>query len=101
MMMHSYLYVGGEMVGNGFVLDEYMDRRYTWTQMEQKMQNAGAAFTCKLNCDSLLDAEQLAELNKAIAEQPIVLYGWEGCPCVAMARERFASRHACFVENTW
>jgi len=101
MMMHSYLYIGGEMVGNGFVLDEYMDRRYTWAQMEQKMQNAGAAFTCKLDCDSLLDAEQLAELNEAIAEQPIVLYGWEGCPCVAMARERFASRHACFVENTW
>merc|ERR1712156_32254 len=99
--MHSYLYIGGVMVGNGFVVDPRMDSRYTWIELEQLMRAAGAEFTCGTDCSTLIDAKELANLNKLVAEQPVVMYGWEPCPCVATARDRFMSRHVCFVENTW
>merc|ERR550532_1304144 len=100
-MMHSYLYIGGNMVGNGFVVDSQMDSRYTWAQLEAKMRAAGAEFSCGTDCTTLIDAKELADLNKIVAEQPVVMYGWEPCPCVGTARDRFMSQHVCFVENTW
>merc|ERR1719461_1063848 len=101
MMMHSYLYIGGVMVGNGFVVDPQMDSRYTWSQLEQKMQSAGTSFTCGVDCTTLIDPKELADLNKIVATQPVVMYGWEPCPCVATARDRFMSKRVCTVENTW
>lgn len=100
-MMHSYLYIGGEMVGNGFVVDPRMDTRYTWAALEQKMRAAGAQMNCGKDCSTLIDPKALAELKKVVAEQPVVMYGWEPCPCVGTARDRFMSQRVCFVENTW
>jgi len=65
------------------------------------MQSAGAQFTCSPNCDDLLDEGQRSEISEVVANQPVVMYGWESCPCVQTARQRFMSKHLCFVENTW
>jgi len=100
-MMHSYLFINGDMVGNGFVVDPYMDGRFTWPELKKNMEKANAQFTCRINCDNLIDQAQREEIEKVVASQPVVMYGWESCPCVSTARTRFASRHACFVENTW
>jgi len=54
-----------------------------------------------VECDSLLDEASRNEISKLVAERPVVMYGWESCPCVATARTRFMSKHVCFVENTW
>merc|ERR1719300_1644315 len=86
MMMHSYLYIGGEMVGNGFVMDRNYDQRYTWDQLHSKMISSNAKFSCGVECDSLLDEASRNEISKLVAERPVVMYGWESCPCVATAR---------------
>ena len=40
-------------------------------------------------CASLLPAEEIAEMERVIAGEAVVLYGWSGCPCTSIARTRF------------
>jgi len=97
MMMHSYVYIKGEYLGNGFVL---LEETTSAAKLLTKLTAASASLTCKQNCDSLASPKQLAELATMKA-QPLVLIGWAGCPCTSIARKRFESVGACFVERVW
>ena len=33
--------------------------------------------------------------------QPLALLGWSGCPCTNIARSRFESIGACYVQQIW
>ena len=43
---------------------------------------------------SVLELEQMKQ-------QPLALLGWSGCPCTNIARQRFESAGACYVQTVW
>ena len=87
-MWHSYLFISGEYIGDGFKADS--------------APNFGkAALTCGKNCDSLLPSKERAELQAVITSAPVTLWGWGGCPCTSIAVDRFRELGVCFVENVW
>jgi len=104
-IMHSYVYMGGEFLGNGFkLLDPAVYQApfqlYTTETLRQKAQAAGVK-TCVEKCESYLGTGEREELERAIATTPVVLYGWNGCPCTNIARKRFMAKGLCFLENVW
>lgn len=52
-------------------------------------------------CDALLPPRRLEEVQRAIHDSPVALFGWKGCPCTGIALTRFASVGLCFAQNTW
>ena len=97
MEMHSYVYVGGEYVGNGFALrpDEMSEASLT-----AKLRAADAQMTCSRDCDRLAPEPEREQLD-AMVKQPLALLGWSGCPCTNIARSRFESVGACYVQQVW
>jgi hypothetical protein len=86
-MDHSFLYVNGKYVGDGF--------------KAQTADFSGTAKGCGTGCSSLLPAASIAELEDVVAHSPVALYGWGGCPCTAIARNRFEADGVCFMQNVW
>jgi len=103
--MHSYVYIGGNFLGNGFkFLDpaEYQAPFTLYNTDSLKQMATGANVqTCVETCESYMPAADREELEQAIATQPVVLYGWNGCPCTNIARKRFMAKGLCFLENVW
>ena len=97
MMMHSYVYIGGKYLGNGFALGEAQMRP---AKLTTRLQAAGARLECSRDCDSLAPAEERAKLAEML-HQPLVLLGWAGCPCTNIARSRFESVGACYLQQVW
>jgi uncharacterized protein (DUF2237 family)/glutaredoxin len=111
MPMHSYVWIGGDFVGNGFkLLLDSTDYRcsgsggkpcLTSAEVDSKLSAAGADLSCAKDCSGFISDAQIAEINAAVSQVPVVLYGWNGCPCVNMARARFQQKGVCYVENVW
>merc|ERR1712050_810251 len=111
--MHSYVFIGGRFVGNGFrFLLDSSDRRCTDggpaaeaclspDTLDAKLRAAGARHTCHADCSGLLPAEARAKIEQDIASSSLVLYGRSGCPCTGFARRRFQERGVCYAENVW
>ena len=109
--MHSYVYIGGEFVGNGFaLLADPRDGRLgphpclDDAHLRAQITAAGGDLSCKADCaaSSGVLPQKLAELNRALEERsPVVLYGWAGCPCTNIARNRFRELDLCYVEEVW
>ena len=97
MMMHSYVYLGGKYLGNGFALSEAQMRP---ARLTARLQAAGARLECSRDCDSLAPAEERAKLAQML-RQPLVMLGWAGCPCTNIARSRFESVGACYLQQVW
>ena len=99
-MMHSYVYIGRQFVGNGFAL---LEQRMPAATLTSKLAAAGAATTCAKDCVAAtgLPQSQVDEIDRIIKTQPVVLYGWAGCPCTSIAEQRFSSKGTCFVEHIW
>ena len=97
MEMHSYVYIGGKYVGNGFALRE---ASMSEAVLSGKLDAAGARMTCSRDCDSLAPEHDRTQLASMIA-QPLALLGWSGCPCTNIARTRFESVGACYVQQVW
>jgi hypothetical protein len=87
-MWHSYLYVGGKYVGDGFKATQLN----SWDN---------AAVTCHRSCNGILKPTELADMKRAISTSPVALYGWGGCPCTNIARTRFSTLGVCFTQNVW
>merc|ERR1740133_828123 len=96
-MMHSYVYLGGKYLGNGFALTEAQMRP---ARLTAKLQAAGARLECSRDCDSLAPTEERAKLAQML-RQPLVMLGWAGCPCTNIARSRFESVGACYLQQVW
>lgn len=111
MKMHSYVWIGGKFVGNGFkVLLDTNDYRcsgqggkpcMTSADLDSELASAGVDLTCSKDCSGFISEAKIAEINQVVAQVPVVLYGWNGCPCVNMARHRFQEKGVCYVENVW
>lgn len=111
--MHSYVFIGGHFVGNGFrlLLDssdpKCRDGGPTASPclspgvLEAKLSAAGARRTCKKDCAGILPASGSAKIDQDIASNSLVLYGWAGCPCTGLARARFQEQGVCYAENVW
>lgn len=56
--------------------------------------------TCGKDCKSIASAEDLSTLAR-MTSQPIALLGWASCPCTGIARTRFESVGACYVQTVW
>lgn len=99
MQMHSYVYIGGQFVGNGFKLQP---GAMSESELTTRLADAKAGRTCEKDCtgiDGLTDAD-LENLRKMKSE-PLALLGWMRCPCTGIARRRFEGAGACFVETVW
>ena len=95
MQMHSYVYIGGKYIGNGFALSEEQMRP---NRLQAKLQAANARMDCHEDCGSLAPAEERQRLAEMVA-QPLALLGWNGCPCTNIARTRFESMGACYLQQ--
>jgi len=95
MEMHSFIFVGQEMVGNGH------EKAETWNK--PKLQSACPQKSNDEECKS----GELAKIGKSVqaalssAKSGIYLWGWAGCPCVATATSRFTENKVCFKAETW
>ncbi|KAK3248201.1 hypothetical protein CYMTET_42328 [Cymbomonas tetramitiformis] len=98
MMMHSYVYINGEFMGNGFAL---LKNRMSQERFNKLLVDAHADRTCTKTCDSFLPPSKIAEVRKTIATSPVALYGWAGCPCTSIARQRFQAEGVCYAQNVW
>ena len=85
MQMHSYVYIGGEYIGNGFALSE---RDMTDATLSSRLQTAAASLTCGKDCGSLASPAELEKLGRMTA-QPLAMLGWASYPCTGIARNRF------------
>mmetsp|Transcript_101504 Transcript_101504/g.186123 ORF Transcript_101504/g.186123 Transcript_101504/m.186123 type:complete len:767 (-) Transcript_101504:20-2320(-) len=111
--MHSYVFIGGRFVGNGFrLLLDSSDTRCTdggpaaeaclsAEALDERLRMANAQRTCQKDCSGILPADGVAKLEKDIVSSSLVLYGWAGCPCTGLARSRFQERGVCYIENVW
>ena len=97
MQMHSYVWIGGEYLGNGFKL---MEAELPATALAAKLKAANARMECSKDCDAIAPAEQRAQLAQMLA-QPLAMLGWNGCPCTNIARSRFEGVGACYVQQVW
>jgi len=96
-MMHSYVYIGGEYIGNGFAL---LEESMSAPDLRAKLTAASARMTCGQDCAALASPAELAQLE-AMKREPLALLGWSGCPCTNIARSRFESVGACYVQKVW
>jgi len=102
--MHSYVYIGGEYVGDGFSL---LPGNIDDGKLEAKLVAAGAQHDAACGAAARCDAKHIitdkvrAKLHQVIAKAPVVLYGWGGCPCTSDARTRFRNDGVCYVETVW
>lgn len=94
---HSYVWIDGAYIGNGFAV-----RDMTPANMAERLDAAGADTTCD-GCESHLAGAALtaAEVDALIADNPVMLFGWDGCPCTGIARQRLISAGICFNEFIW
>lgn len=112
--MHSYVFLGGDFVGNGFrlLLDSSDSRCATGrgmpclsaSDLDTQLSAASVQLTCSRDCSverGRLSQAAIDDLEQAISGMAIVLYGWQSCPCTGIARNRFMSRGACYAENVW
>ena len=97
MEMHSYVYFGGEYIGNGFAL---MESTMAEASLMSKLHAANAKLDCAQSCDLLAPAEERAEFSR-MTSAPLALLGWSGCPCTNIARSRFESAGACYLQKIW
>merc|ERR1712176_706870 len=86
--MHSYVFIGGRFVGNGFrFLLDSSDARCTDggpaaepclspDVLDAKLRAAGALNTCQKDCSGILPAEGMAKIDQDITSSKLVLYGW-------------------------
>jgi len=97
MQMHSYVYIGGAFVGNGFKLAaDAMPQ----AALEAKLTAARARRECHTDCDAIAPASERANLAEML-RQPLAMLGWSGCPCTNIARQRFESVGACYLQQVW
>jgi len=108
--MHSYVYIGGSFIGNGFaLLADLNDSRIkpgtlaiADAALLSMATDARGQITCERDCSSLASADKIFTLEAEIAKrQSVVLYGWAGCPCTKIAEDRFKEAGLCFVEYVW
>ncbi len=94
---HSYVWIDGAYIGNGFAV-----RDMNPADMAERTNAASADITCG-GCDSHLVGAALtaAEVDALVANNPVMLFGWDGCPCTGIARERLISAGVCYSEFTW
>jgi uncharacterized protein (DUF2237 family) len=97
MMMHSYVYIGGQYVGNGFAL---LESAMSSAELTTKLTAASVRLTCGRDCDALATPQDLTQLA-AMKREPLALLGWSGCPCTNIVRSRFESVGACYVQKVW
>ena len=94
---HSYAWIDGAYIGNGFAV-----RDMSPADMTERLTAAGAATTCG-GCEAHLAGAALTaeQVDAMIANNPVMLFGWEGCPCTGIARQRLISAGICYEEFTW
>mmetsp|Transcript_100203 Transcript_100203/g.269140 ORF Transcript_100203/g.269140 Transcript_100203/m.269140 type:complete len:485 (+) Transcript_100203:3-1457(+) len=94
-VMHSYFFVGGSFEGNGFAFAE--------KDVAGLLKSAGADVVAGDLCAKKFP--QAATVANGLwergASKGIVLFGWDGCPCTAIAQSRFAAASLCFEQLTW
>ena len=97
---HSYAWIGGAYIGNGFAIRDLPDN-----QMTDRLVAAGASTDCGPSAATCAHHLNNAALEAAQIEQfvanPVMLFGWSRCPCTQIARERLTAAGVCFEEYTW
>jgi len=91
-IMHGYFFVDNAFQGEGFA--------FANKNVADLLQNAGASTASCTdaypNAASVVAAKLSAGESKAL-----VLFGWDGCSCTAVAQARFRSRGLCYEQLTW
>lgn len=100
--MHSYVYIGGDFIGNGFALAKNGGTAGALTDdtLDAKLKAASADFACHRDCTSIASRSDLQQLEEMV-RSPVALLGWTSCPCTNIARQRFQGVGACFMEIVW
>lgn len=102
--MHSYVYIGGKYVGDGFSM---LPTHTPPARLSALLKAAGAPIShacgARARCakKGLITHAVEAKTWKIIDEAPVVLYGWGGCPCTDDARTRFSTSGVCYVQTVW
>merc|ERR1711871_682994 len=90
--MHSYVYIGGQYLGDGFsLLPDNGDSRgpgISDADLQAKLTAANAPIKASCGAAAACDAQVTDLPEKArnklwdtVKNAPVVLYGWGGCPC--------------------
>jgi hypothetical protein len=93
--MHSYFFVQGRYEGMGF---DFAQRNVAGL-----LASAGAATVAGDLCAKKYpeSARVAKALWKSGAQKGIALFGWDGCPCTAIAQTRFGAASLCSEQLTW
>jgi hypothetical protein len=92
--MHSYFFVQGRYEGMGFDFSE--------RDVPGLLASAGADTAARSCEDRFPDQVRVANAVFQSGEsRGAVLFGWDGCPCTAIAQSRFAEASLCLEQLTW
>eukprot|EP01052_Picozoa_sp_SAG31_P005328 SAG31_NODE_232_length_19710_cov_17.109581_6_plen_210_part_00 len=113
--MHSFVYMGGEYVGDGFMLlSDHNDWRCARAAIDGSggqidclddqsfhhfLSTSRAQTTCGRDCSHITDTEfppRFPDMfEQEIHRYPVALFGWASCPCTGAARNHFQSEEYC------
>lgn len=95
-VMHAYFFVQGSYQGMGF---DFAER-----DVAGLLAAAGANLATgkDLCAESYPEQARVAQvLFESAVAKGAVLFGWDGCPCTAIAQSRFAAAGLCLEQLTW
>jgi uncharacterized protein (DUF2237 family) len=91
-MWHSFLYIGGKYVGDGFKAE---------STLLETFANAGAQLNCTTDCSAYLSKQEMADMELELQSNPVIIYGLSSYWVTARAQERLLDRGVCFEEALW
>lgn len=103
--MHSeqsgtYVFLNGVLAGNGM---KFAGSDVTDEQLKASLRGAHAQFECGSpeKCEHLAPAAEIERAEALRRTKPVILFGWEGCPCTRMGQARLHEAGACFHIELW
>lgn len=94
MIMHSYVFIDGGFIGQGFAAAEKINSG----AYDVQLQANGPAKSC---AEQYPSEASIFQHYTGDATNHVLLFGWLGCPCTGVAQSRFASSSICYEGRTW
>lgn len=92
MIMHSYVFVDGEFEGNGFVATKKINSG----ELDDKLPKSKG--TCE---DKFPNEAKILDSYMTNSSNHVLLFGWQMCPCVGIATQRFVDFQVCYEGRQW
>jgi len=90
MIMHSYVFTGGQFQGEGFAAAEKVQQGL--------LTGPSGGTTCE---EQFPDEAEVVKQYQENSSNKVLLFGWLSCPCTSIAQTRFAANSVCFEGRTW